>query len=347
MNIFSNIIFLNPSFFWGFIIVPVILYLFYQKQKSWINFINLWDIKKVFKVSSYKFYLSIILLWLILTNFIIILANPNKVNISEKIKKKWIDIVITLDVSKSMEAQDLKPNRLESAKKVINWFIKSLKTDRVWIVLFAWKSFTSIPLTFDYNILSETINRLSTRDIQSNWTAVWDAILMSKTLFKNDEDEKEQDREKVIILLTDWNANTWIDPRVAWISAKEKWIKIYTIWIWSKKWWYIEYKNWPFISRQKIWPLNDKNLKYIAKTTNWKYFRADSETTFKAIFQELQKLEKNDIDIKIKKKYTNYYDIFVYSLIFLMIWFSILMINNIEMSTINISKKKSLKKDIS
>ena len=332
--------------------MPIILYFFYKRQRSGINFINLSDVKQVFKNNNYKFYLSIILLWLILINFIFILANPNKINISEKIKKNWIDIVIALDVSGSMEAEDLKPNRLESAKKVIDGFIKNLKTDRVWIVVFAWKPFTSIPLTFDYNIISETLNRLSTKDIQSNWTAIWDAILMSKTLFKphpnppltgdgnkktlppeRGELEEGQNREKVIILLTDWDANLWVDPKIAWISAKEAWIKIYTIWIWSKTWGYITYDVWPFKQRQKIPPLNDKYLKEISKITDWKYFRAENNLVFKQIFEELKKLEKNDIEVDIKKKYTNYYDIFVYSLIFFISIFLLLLINNLEFKT--------------
>jgi Ca-activated chloride channel family protein len=89
------------------------------------------DLKKVFGKNSLKFYTSIILLGLILINFIVILANPNTTNVSEKIKKNGIDIVIALDVSGSMEAQDLKPNRLEAAKNVISNFIRKLKTDRV------------------------------------------------------------------------------------------------------------------------------------------------------------------------------------------------------------------------
>ncbi len=338
MTILNDITFLNPEYFWGLLIVPVVLYFFYKRQKSWINFINLDDLKQVFKNNSYKFYLSIVLLWLILINFIVILANPNKVNISEKIKKNWIDIVIALDVSGSMEAEDLKPNRLESAKNVIEWFIKNLKTDRVWLVVFAWKPFTSIPLTFDYNILSETINNLNTNVINQqkrwlSWTAIWDAILMSKNLFKKDKENKEFDREKVIILLTDWDANVWVDPKVAWVSAKDNNIKIYTIWIWSKTWGYITYNIWGFRQQQKIPPLNDKDLKYIANITNWKYFRAENNVVFKQIFEELQKLEKNDIEVDIKKKYTNYYDIFIYSLIFLISIFGLLLINNLEFKT--------------
>ena len=215
-----NITFLNPNFFWLILIIPIILYFFYKKQKKGINFINFSDAKKIFWKNNLRFFWSILVLSLILFDFIVILANPNTTNVSEKIKKNWIDIVIALDISGSMESEDLKPNRLEAAKKVINSFIKKLKTDRVWMVVFAWKPFTSIPLTFDYNILTETINRLSTKDIQSNWTAIWDAILMWETLF--DKDKKEKNREKVMILLTDWDANVWVDPKVAALSAKEK-----------------------------------------------------------------------------------------------------------------------------
>ncbi len=330
MQILQNIIFLNSEYFWGIILIPVILYFFYRRQKQWINFIALLDAKKVFKKNSYKFYLSILLLGLILINFIVILANPNKINVSDKIKKNWIDIVIALDISGSMESEDLKPNRLGAAKQVINQFINKLKTDRVWMVVFAWKPFISIPLTFDYNILSETINRLSTKDIKSNWTAIWDAILMSKTLFKNNK--KDTKREKVIILLTDWDANVWVDPKIAALYAKENWIKIYTIWIWSKTWGYITYNNWFFKQRQKIPPLNDSDLKYIAKVTNWKYFRADSNRTFQTIFNELQKLEKNDIEVTIQKEYKQYYDIFIYSLIILILIFFFSIIWNLEIN---------------
>lgn len=328
-----NITFLNPNFFWLILIIPIILYFFYKKQKKGINFINFSDAKKIFWKNNLRFFWSILVLSLILFDFIVILANPNTTNVSEKIKKNWIDIVIALDISGSMESEDLKPNRLEAAKKVINSFIKKLKTDRVWMVVFAWKPFTSIPLTFDYNILTETINRLSTKDIQSNWTAIWDAILMWETLF--DKDKKEKNREKVMILLTDWDANVWVDPKVAALSAKEKNIKIYTIWIWSKKWWYISYNVGPFVQKQRIPPLNDRDLKYIAQNTSWKYFRADSNETFKKIFKELQKLEKNEIETEIKKTYKEYYSNFVYILIILLLIFSYLIFGNLDIKNKN------------
>lgn len=329
MNIFYNIEFLDKWYFLLLILIPFFVYFFFSKQNKGHYFIFLDDLKIVFGNNSYLFYTKIILLFLILINFIIIIANPNISNSKETIKKNGIDIVIALDISWSMMAEDLLPNRIESAKVVINNFIGKLKTDRIWLVIFAWKPFTSIPLTFDYNIIKENISNLSTKNISQwkiwlDWTAIWDAILMSKTLFKTkilENDINKNEREKVIILLTDWDANTWVEPILAWLSAKEEWIKIYSIWIWSEKWWVINYKEWLLNKQDFIAPLNEENLKKIAKDTNWTYFRAKDNDTFNKIFNELSKLEKNDIEIEIKKQYKQYYDIFLYSLIILMLLF--------------------------
>lgn len=315
---FQNIEFLNPEYFFLLLLLPFYLYFFYKKQKRWYDFIFLEDLKKIFWKNSYLFYSKLVLITLIFFNFILILANPNTSNVVENIKKNWIDIVLALDISWSMEADDLKPNRIESAKQVINNFIWKLKTDRLWLVVFAWKPFTSIPLTFDYNILKETIWWITTNNINQsvewlNWTAIWDAILMAKTLFK------EKEREKVIILLTDWDANSWVEPTIAWFTAKKEWIRIYTIWIWSKQWWYIKYNTWPFMQKQKIEPLNENVLRKIANDTSWKFFRAYNNNTFEKIFNELSKLDKNDIEIKTKKEYKEYYKPFLISLV-LLIW---------------------------
>ena len=170
------------------------------------------------------------------------------------------------------------------------------------------------------------------------WTAIWDALLMWKTLFKIPkwwDEEEYKKREKVIILLTDWDANVWVDPILAWLSMKENWIKVYTIWIWSKKWWIITSMVWPFKQQDRVPPLNDKALKQIADDTWWVYFRAENNNTFESIFNELKKLQKNDIDIKIQKEYSEYYSIFIYSLAFLLIIFTYLFISSIEIRNNN------------
>lgn len=315
MKIFQ-IEFLNPEYFLILLIFPIFVYFFYKIRSKRAIFSPFDDLNSVFKSSSFLYFFKIFLIFLILFFLSIILANPNKVNILEKDKKNWIDIVFALDISESMNAYDLNPTRLELAKKLISDFIKKQNTNRVWLVVFAWKPFIWIPLTFDYNILAETIKNISSSTINQknlSWTAIWDAILMSKNIF----DENDKKREKIIILLTDWDANTWIDPKIAAKFTSEKNIKIFSIWIWWEKEAFVDYKVWPFTEKVSIPPLNDESLQEISKISFWKFFRATDNKTFENIFKDLEKLEKTDIEILSKKTYKDFYDFFAYILSFL------------------------------
>lgn len=316
MQIF-NIHFLEPIYFYGFILVPILLYLYILWQKKsaiTINFSK--DLEKIFWKNNTIFYLKVFLLLSILSIFILLLANPNKANIKQNITKNGIDIVLALDISKSMEATDLQPNRIEKAKETISHFIEKQKTNRVWLIVFSWKPISSVPLTFDYNILTETLENLSTDTLNQNvsgldWTAIWDALLMWKNLFWT------WTREKTIILLTDWDANRWVDPVIASKLLWEEKIKIYAIWIGSKTGGIIEVKNWPFRQKVQIPPLNASSLKKIAKNTHWHFFRATDNTTLEKIFKKLEELEKNDINVQIIKSFSEHYTPFIYILIFL------------------------------
>ena len=235
-------------------------------------------------------------------------------NISEKQKKSWIDIVLAFDISESMNAVDLSPTRLEAAKKILQDFISKQKTNRVGLVVFSWKPFIWIPLTFDYNVLTETIKNIKSSTINQqalSWTAIWDAILMAKNMF----DDKQ--RQKVILLLTDGEANVWVDPKIASISARDDSIKIYTIWIWWDKETYVNVDYWFGSEKYPIAPLNDTSLQEISKITSWKFFRALDNKSFENIFNELEWLEKTDIETETKKIYKDIYDSFAYLLAFL------------------------------
>lgn len=323
IEIFKNIEFLANFYFYFLILIPFFVYFIFFKRKKWIIFIFTKELKNIFWKNSLIFYLKNLLILLIFTNFIFIFANPNIANVEKKVKKNWIDIVLVLDVSGSMDAEDLKPTRIEAAKNVISNFLSKMKTDRVWLVIFAWKPFESIPLTFDYNILKESIKNISTKNINQranwlSWTAVWDAILMSKNLFWLKEDWVDlKNREKVIILLTDWDANVWIDPILAWKNAFENWIKIYTIWIWSEQWWLITYEQMWIKQKFQVPPMNDEILREVAKITKWEFFRAEDNDSFENIFANLESLEKNDIDIKITKQFSEYYFYFLLNLFIL------------------------------
>lgn len=337
MNLFG-LQFLNNEYFILLLFIPIITYFYYKKQKKGVLFSFFNELKETYKKNNHKLYIRVLFIVFILFFYILIFANPNISSTKSKTSKSWIDIVLALDISYSMNANDLSPNRLEAAKKVINDFISKQETNRVWLVVFAWKPFTSIPLTFDYNILNETISNLKTDNINQNnsylaWTAIWDAILISETLFENkdiENTEKLKDREKVIILLTDWDANTWVDPELAAKNTKNENIKIYTIWIGWPNWWTIDYYTWPFKQTQPVAPLNWEALISIAKTTWWEYFKATDNSVFEDIFKKLEKLEKKDIEVETQNIYDPNYTYFVLILWILLFLYMFYIIKNPE-----------------
>ncbi len=153
------------------------------------------------------------------------------------------------------------------------------------------------------------------------WTSIWDALLSAKNLFR------EKDREKVVILLTDWESNQWVNPLASALALEEENIKVYTIWVWSKEWWYINYKIWSFTRKEYVPPLNDKTLKEIARLTKAKYFRASDDAEFKRIFESLEALEKSDIEVEVKKNYKEKYQFLAYLLSFLIFCFILVKLN--------------------
>ena len=328
-------IFTDKYYFILLLLIPIILYLIWKNTKT--NSIKskaVQDILKVFPFAKLQFIVFLLISSLTFLFYIIIAANPNKTNTKKEIEKNWIDIVLTLDISESMNAEDLKPSRIEAAKNILNKFISKLKTDRVWLVIFAGKPFVSIPLTFDYNVIKQQVKNLSTNQInqnnyQLNWTDIWDAILMASNLFKN-KDKNNSKRQKVIILLTDWDANRWVNPIVAAEYAKKLWIKIYTIWIGSPQGWYIKYKVWPFTQYAKIPPLKTKTLQEIATITNWQFFRATDNQTLENIFKQLSQLNKTKVKQKIKVIYIPYYKPFEIILILLLLIYFFMKIRQIK-----------------
>lgn len=335
---FTHIIFLSPQYLYitPLILWPILFLLRRKEKKTMIKTRIMQNTKKIWKTSLSIFYIKSLLISLIILLFFILLANPNTTNTEKSIKKNGIDIVLALDVSKSMEAIDLQPSRIQAAKSVIQKFIGKLETDRLWLVVFAGKPYTSVPLTFDYKIVEETLDNITTDSLNQsvyglNGTAIGDALLMAQTIieqwdknhtWKNKNSDKK--REKVIILLTDGDANRWADPILA--ARSLGWIKIYTIWIGSEKWGKIPYNFWWFTRYQTIPPLNESTLKKIANITSWKFFRATDSKTFEHIFDELSHLEKHDIKVNTKKKYQSYYTPFILVLGFLLLAYSTIQI---------------------
>ncbi len=328
----NNLIFLNKFYF--LILIPLFLIIgfLYFRKKTRLNFVFFDDLKSIYKQSSFYYYFFFLFLIIISIFYTIILANPNIQSTTEKIKKNGIDIVLAFDVSYSMEATDLEPNRITVAREVISFFLWNLKTDRVWVVVFSGKPFTSIPLTYDYEFLKEYVSSLTTETIKQNnmtlqWTAIGDAMLMWSYLF----DEKSLEREKVMIIVTDWEANKWLQPTVALKLLKDKKIKSYTIWVgWLEKSYVIVDDMFWNKKKIEIWWIDEETLKKIADETGWIYYRASSKDVFKSIFEDINKLEKKEIEIEVKKLYDTKYEYFYSILLFLQFCFLLLLFKKVR-----------------
>jgi Ca-activated chloride channel family protein len=199
-----------------------------------------------------------------------------------------------------MLAEDMKPSRLEVSKKIIWEFVGGLKNDRVWVTIFAGKPFVSLPLNFDYNVTRKiiwdiSVDTIDQRTFRMQGTAIWDALVLAWESFDIDDN-----REKIIILLTDGEANKWLQPMAAVQYLKWKLgdrVKLYTIWIgwWEKT--FVVLDDW-FWWKNKIevaW-VDEKKLQDIAWVTGWKYFRASDEKSMESIFETIGKLEKHELE---------------------------------------------------
>lgn len=318
--------FLYPEIFLGLIPCWFLCVFFYYNKKNTLNFGFFNEIQKIYGSNTKYYQYYFLIIFFLFTVFLSILAQPVLVNETEKIKKNWIDIQIVLDISHSMKSDDISPSRLEKSKLLIQEFLKTRKTDRIGIVVYAWKPFTSVPLSYDYNIISKIVEDISSDSIEQNLylagTATWDALVVADDNF----DEKSQEREKVIILITDGTANKWLSPKTASEYLAKKYknsefpVKIYSIWVWSKETSSISIKDWFWwIQTVEIPPLDDTDLKILSKENNWKYFRASDSTIFEWIFSEIDKLEKREIetDIHRETQEKNKILLFLWSLLFL------------------------------
>ena len=292
------------------VLVPIIGYLIIrvEKRKTFnTSFFSLCPDIKTVRVLLLRIFRLIPVLTLAL--FIIALARPQRGYVSESIITEGIDIVLAMDVSSSMKAEDLKPNRIGSAKEVAEKFIKERKNDRIGIVSFARFAVTTSPLTTDHDTLVDFLKMIDTGMINDG-TAIGNAIAeATKRLLAGGG------KSKVIILLTDGINNSGeIDPITAAKAAAALGIKIHTIGVGTKGEAPFPVDD-PVFGKRRVKvkvEIDEKILDKIARLTGGKYFRAtDSESLYK-IYNEINKLEKNKIEIK---HYVRYKELFYLPLI--------------------------------
>jgi Ca-activated chloride channel family protein len=234
----------------------------------------------------------------------IALARPQAISKSTKVSKNGVDILIALDVSESMLAEDLQPNRIEAAKKYIDQFVSELKNDRVGLEVFAGKPFTQSPLSFDYNVVRYYLAEISTDTINQQYrglggTAIGDAIVAAINRFKNNPD-----RTKVLVLLTDGEANVGVDPIFATEHARSKGIKIYTIGLGKKEGAPVKitdafgretYARNPDGTIYKT-KFDEETLQNIAKISGGSYFYAGDNDALQKSLETINNLEKTEYE---------------------------------------------------
>lgn len=316
--------FVNPWFLLLLLLIPaMIVWHFYfrnKKQKS----LGISSIRAFGKSADWYAKIPTVLYgirMLALALLIIALARPRKVDVSTYTKsEEGVDIMMVVDVSLSMLARDLKPNRLEALKKVAENFISKRPSDRIGIVVYSGDAVTQVPLTTDKAVLENAIQDLGMLDGLQQGTAIGVGLA---TAINHLEHSKA--KSKVVLLITDggespvdFSSNrTYISPEDAAEIAKEKGIKVYTIGIGTTG--FVPPPIGKEYYPQNLFKLDEDLLKYIASNANGVYFRATDNDKLKSIYDEINSLEKSKIDEKKYYNYSEYYRIFVTWAFFLLL----------------------------
>jgi len=233
---------------------------------------------------------------------VLALARPQTVEVSSKTKTtRGIDIVMAIDVSASMLAKDLKPNRLEALKNVAGDFIKGRPNDRIGLVEYAGESYTKTPITSDKGIVLQSLKSIKYNTVITGGTAIGMGLATAVNRIKD-----SKAKSKIIILLTDGVNNAgFIDPQTASELAVEYGIKTYTIGLGTNGMALspVAIRNGVFQYGKIQVEIDEKLLKEIAEVTGGKYFRATNNRKLKEIYKEIDALEKTEIE---EFKFYNY-----------------------------------------
>ncbi len=295
----TNVTFLNPGFFWLFLLLPL--------ATAW----HLWKRKQqtaTLKISSLQgfkgnapFWVKLkpflfVLRLLALSALIVAMARPRTVDISSKTKTtKGVDIVMAIDVSGSMLAKDLKPNRMEGLKVVAESFVEARPNDRIGLVVYASEAYTKTPVTSDKAVVMDAIKSIKYDNVLQDGTGIGMGLATAVNRLK-----ESKAKSKIIILLTDGVNNAgFIEPETASDIAKEYGIKVYTIGIGTNgmaEFPYAIAPNGQFLFKMMPVEIDETLMRSIAKNTGGKYFRATSNKKLETIYDEINKLETTEIE---------------------------------------------------
>jgi len=293
----ENISFANPEFFWLLLLLPLAILWYVFKHKEQSASLKISSIKGFSKTSILPKLRPLLFIFrlLALASIIVAMARPQTEDISTRTKTtKGIDIVMAIDVSSSMLARDLKPNRLSALKEVAAAFIRKRPNDRIGLVAYAGEAFTKTPITSDKGIVLGSLREITYGQLNDG-TAIGMGLATSVNRLK-----ESKAISKIIILLTDGvNNSGFIEPQTAADLAIEYGIKTYTIGLGTNgnALSPIAYNaDGSFRYGMRQVEIDEKLLQEIADATGGKYFRATDNEKLEAIYDEINKLEKTEIE---------------------------------------------------
>ncbi|MBL6591517.1 MAG: VWA domain-containing protein [Flavobacteriaceae bacterium] len=294
----DNIVFKNPEFLWLLILLPVMAYMLYKFKFVRLNNFKFSNLES-FNLNTLKSKLyPLINIFRIITLLLVIvaLARPQEISNSTRTKtSSGIDIVIAVDISSSMLAQDLKPNRLEALKTVASQFINDRINDRIGLVIYAGESYTKTPVTSDKDVVIKSLFDITFDGIIEDGTAIGMGLATSVNRLK-----ESKAKSKVIILLTDGvNNSGFIDPSTAADLAANFEIKTYTIGLGTNgnaRAPVALNPNGSFRFGMTKVEIDEELLKNVANKTGGLYFRATDNKKLEEIYNEINKLEKTELE---------------------------------------------------
>ena len=309
---FQNITFGQPWLLLLFLLIPVLIYWKFNKGKKQVAAIGISSTKGLSASRSWKNsfqQLPFILRILSLACIIIALGRPQTKFDETQREGEGIDIILAIDVSGSMTAQDFQPNRMEAAKKVAEEFVDDRPSDRIGVVIFAGESFTQCPLTTDHYVLKTQISQIR-NGLLEDGTAIGSGLATSVDRLRN-----SKSKSKIIILLTDgMNNGGLIDPSTALEIAKTFHVKVYTIGVGTEG-----YAPTPVstplgivMQSQKV-SIDEKLLQNIATQTGGAYFRATDNESLEKIYSQIDKMEKSKVEITTFHHYSEKFYPFIFA----------------------------------
>lgn len=316
-------VFANPTYLYLLLLlIPMIGWYVYKLSKSQASLqISSSEAFELPEAKSWKVYLRhvpFVMRVVAIALLIVVLARPQSTNSWQNTSTEGIDIMLAMDISSSMLAEDLKPNRLEASKDVASSFINGRPNDNIGLVVFSAESFTQCPLTIDHAVLLNLFKDIQPGIIMDG-TAIGLGLANAVSRIKD-----SQAKSKVIILLTDGVNNTGeIAPVTAAEIAKSFGVRVYTIGVGTmgqapypiQTAFGIQYQNIPV-------EIDEPSLKQIAATTGGQYFRAVDNTSLKEIYSEIDQMEKTKISVQeFSKKQEEYKNLALLVFVFLLVEF--------------------------